>query len=54
MKAIAIDAMKGFDVMREAKVVKHFDTYAEAWAYAKAHHLTVRYWALSSKEQPQS
>ena len=40
------DLTRGFDVIRaNGKVVKHFDTYAEAWEYAVAKHLTVRYWA---------
>lgn len=46
MKAITIDLTKGFDAMKGSKVVCHFDTYEEGWAYAQAHHLTLRYWAL--------
>lgn len=40
------DVKRGFDVMRGAKVIEHFDTYEEAWAYARDRHLTVRYWMV--------
>lgn len=38
------DEARGFDVIRGREVVAHFDTYAEAWDYARAHHLTLRCW----------
>lgn len=41
-----VDVSRGYDVIRaNGNVVAHFDNYADAWAYAEVHHLTVRYWA---------
>lgn len=45
MMNLNIDESRGYDVMRGKKVVEHFDSYAPAWEYARAHHLTLRYWS---------
>lgn len=43
---ITVDLKWGFDVFRGAKLVKHFDSYAEARAYADSKRgCYVRYWA---------
>lgn len=42
---INADVERGFDVMRGKKVLKHFNTYAEADAYAKEKGgRYIRYW----------
>lgn len=49
MMASNADLTRGFDVMKGAKVVAHFDTYEEAWEYARPRRLTVRYWGLAEE-----
>ena len=52
MGKFEIDTTRGFDVITNAgKVVKHFDTYEAATAYADARRMTVRYWAVGAKEK---
>ena len=43
---ISVDVSRGFDVLRGSKVLAHFDTYAEARAFADAAQgRWLRYWA---------
>lgn len=52
MSKFTIDTARGFDVITKAgKVVKHFDTYETATAYAHDHRMTVRYWAEGAEEK---
>ena len=52
MSKVIIDTTRGFDVISKAgKVVEHFDTYEAATAYARARHMTVRYWAVVVEEK---
>ena len=52
MSEFTIDTARGFDVIAKAgKVVKHFDTYGAATAYADARHMTVRYWLVGAEEK---
>ena len=47
INGLSVDASRGFDVFRGSKLLKHFDTYAEARAHADAapgRH--IRYWAV--------
>lgn len=47
INGIATDASRGYDVMRGSKVLRHFDTYAEARAYAAlSGGCYVRYWGV--------
>ena len=42
-----IDYTRGFDAMSGKRVLRHYDSYAEAWAYARAHRRAyVRYWLV--------
>ena len=44
---ITVDLSRGFDVLRGSKLLRHFDTYAEAKAYAAlSHGRYVRYWGV--------
>ena len=47
INGIAIDMSRGFDVLRGKRVLRHFDTYEAAWAYAnESGGRYVRYWEL--------
>ena len=47
-----IDLSRGVDVLRGSKVLKHFDNYADARAYAcEGHGRYLRYWGV--KPQPE-
>ena len=42
-----IDTTRGFDVFRGSKLLRHFDTYAEAQAYAAlGRGRYLRYWGV--------
>ena len=44
---ITVDESRGFDVMRGSKVLRHFEGYAEAKAYAAlSAGRYVRYWGV--------
>lgn len=46
IKGIKVDTSKGFDCLRGQQTCVHFDTYAQAKAYAKQYPKTViRYYA---------
>ena len=46
---INADVERGFDVMRGKRVLKHFDSYEEACAYAREKGgRYVRYWKVRS------
>jgi hypothetical protein len=45
INGLKVDVSRGFDVMRGKRVMRHFDSYAEACAYAsEAWGRYVRYW----------
>lgn len=47
INGITVDISRGFDVMHGKRVMRHFDTYEAAVAYAaKAGGRYVRYWEL--------
>ena len=47
INGLSVDASRGFDVFRGSKLLKHFDTYAEARAHADAAPgRYVRYWGV--------
>lgn len=44
---ITVDENRGFDVMRGKQVLRHFERYEDAQAYAAlGHGRYVRYWAV--------
>lgn len=46
INGITVDLSRGFDVMRGTRVMRHFDSYAEAKAYAaQSGGRYLRYWA---------
>ena len=52
MGQFTLSTSRGFDVIAKAgKVVEHFDTYEAATAYARARHMSVRYWAVVAEEK---
>ena len=42
-----VDTTRGFDILRGSKVVKHYDSYAEARAHIAAKGGTIRYWVVT-------
>ena len=47
INGIAVDLSRGFDVMFGSRVLRRFDTYEEAQAYAaQGRRRYVRYWGL--------
>jgi len=45
INGIKVDVARGFDAMRGGQVLEHFDNYAQAERYMKAHFgVTIRYW----------
>ena len=49
---ITVDESRGFDVMRGAKILRHFASYAEATAYAaEGAGRYVRYWGVKPQKE---
>jgi hypothetical protein len=47
-----VDVARGFDVFRSSKLLRHFDSYEEARAYAhEAPGRWIRYWKLKEGEE---
>lgn len=50
INGITVDTSKGFDVFSKTKLLRHFETYKEARAYADAARSRyIRYWAVKGK-----
>lgn len=52
INGLAIDAARGFDVMRGKQVVEHFDNYADARkCEAAGRGRYIRYWAAKVEQE---